>query len=235
MNQEIVTITLFRFKGFKNKFWAFSQMQLAHTQLTNTPGLQFYKLMGSGSEEGFSIYPNFGVYSFMGVWENETFAKDFFDHHPTYQQYNQHSVEKWTVFMQTTMAHGNWSAIQPFQKTTKFDKNKIVAVLTRASIRTKRLIEFWKSVPAVGQMMKDQNGRLFSIGIGELPIVQQATFSLWQNSHQMEQFAYQAKHLEIIKRTRARAWYTEELFARFLPYACEGTWKGSCLLADYKL
>ncbi|MCB0555957.1 MAG: hypothetical protein KDD02_20595, partial [Phaeodactylibacter sp.] len=55
----------------------------------------------------------------------------------------------------------------------------------------------------------------------------QATFSLWENSQFMKQYAYQSpQHQEVIRRTRQLGWYKEELFARFHPYFAEGNWDG---------
>ena len=58
------------------------------------------------------------------------------------------------------------------------------------------------------------------MGIGENPITQQATVSVWEDVESMKKFAYlQAGHREIVQRTRQRGWYSEELFARFVPVA----------------
>jgi hypothetical protein len=51
---QITTCTFFKLETFPNKFWAFSQMQLGHAHFKNIEGLVFYKLLGSGAENGFS-------------------------------------------------------------------------------------------------------------------------------------------------------------------------------------
>ena len=143
-------------------------------------------------------------------------------------------MEQWTVYMRTVMTHGQWDSVEPFQIREKMDENQVVGVITRATIRTKHLWRFWRFVPPVSHSVAKREGLLFSVGIGELPIIQQATFSLWQNSHLMKAYAYQSRfHKEVVRRTRELGWYKEELFARFHPYASEGSWHGQNPLAAY--
>lgn len=102
-----------------------------------------------------------------------------------------------------------------------------VAVLTRASIRIGRLAAFYRSVPAVDELLRRQDGCLASIGMGEWPLARQATFSLWRDAEAADAFAYRtAAHARVIRRVRGHDWYAEELFARFAPYGSEGAWDG---------
>jgi hypothetical protein len=48
---QITTCTFFKLEVL-NKLWAFSQMQLGHAHFKNIEGLVFYKLLGSGAENG---------------------------------------------------------------------------------------------------------------------------------------------------------------------------------------
>ena len=52
-------------------------MQFAHAHLTKAKGLQFYKLMGSGKQDGFNPFPDWSTYSLLMTWENEDHADDF--------------------------------------------------------------------------------------------------------------------------------------------------------------
>ena len=53
-------------------------------------------------------------------------------------------------------------------------------------------------------------------GIGEWPFIQQATISIWDNSKSINEFAYKDKiHSDIVKATRKKKWYKEDLFSRF--------------------
>jgi hypothetical protein len=102
-----------------------------------------------------------------------------------------------------------------------------VAVLTRASIRPSKAIEFWKNVPPVQSQMKKANGLLFSVGVGEMPVLRQATFSVWESEAAMKEFAYSMQeHKEVIRQTRNRNWYSEEMFTRFRPLSWAGTLNG---------
>jgi len=103
---SITTLSLFRFTNLKSKVWAFGQMQFAHSALATVQGLQFYKLMGSGRDLGFSPLPDWGVYALLCVWENEQAANTFFADARIFQQYKDHAAEHWNVFMKPLNTKG---------------------------------------------------------------------------------------------------------------------------------
>lgn len=222
----VTTITFFRYDTLSARWWGFRQMGLAGARLRIVEGLRFFKMLGSGAGNGFSIRPDFGTYGLLGVWDNEAAARRFFGSHPLFREFREQCAGWWTTYMQAAKAHGEWDGQQPFPLTHDYDEKKPVAVITRATIHTRHLWRFWRFVPSVSRSMDDKPGRIFSIGIGELPLVQQATFSLWENSRAMMAYAYRSKeHKEVIRRTRQLGWYKEELFARFHPYLAEGEWE----------
>lgn len=233
---SITTLTLFRFPSLLNKTWAFGQMQFAHSSLRKIAGLNFYKLMGSGRDLGFSPFPDWGVYGLLCVWESEKAAEDFFSNSKIFQRYEAKTSEQWTVYMRPTHSKGLWSGGNPFTASTDLDSaNPLVAVVTRATIKINKLVKFWKYVP-ISQRPIQQGcpGLIYTKGIGEAPLVQMATFSIWENATALKNFAYNSpEHQEAIKKTRQIDWYKEEMFTRFQPYRSVGNWGGENLLAQY--
>lgn len=74
----------------------------------------------------------------------------------------------------------------------------------------------------------------YTKGIGEVPIIQMATFSIWKSKESVSNFAYgSSEHRIAIQKTRELNWYKEELFARFKPYKSTGTWNGKNPLAEF--
>ena len=232
--KQVVTMTFFRYLKPANKWWAFRQMGLAPKQISGAEGLEFFRLLGSGSGNGFSILPDFGAYGLLAAWQHEAGSRQFFSGHTFFQQFRQSCDEILTIFMRTTQVHGRWEGQTPFRVAALSDAGLPLGVLTRATIRPGQLWRFWRSVPQVSRSVENQEGLLFSKGIGELPLVQQATFSLWQNSQLMKDYAYKSRyHKEVVRRTRELGWYKEEMFARFQPYAVEGSWEGRNPLDGY--
>ena len=228
---QITTISFFKYTSLRNKFWGLKMMQFAHKGLVNTEGLSFYRLLGSGKGKGFNPFPDWSVYSLLQVWETEEAAHTFFDSSDLIQQYSERTDELFTLYMKNISAGGTWVGKNPFEKAADLDSTLPIAVITRATIKWNWLIRFWKYVPTSQEPLDGNEGLIYTKGIGEIPIVQMATFSLWKNFEAVKQFAYNSKeHQEAVRRTRKNEWYREELFARFQPYKSVGTWGGKDLL-----
>jgi hypothetical protein len=222
----VVTLSLFRFDTVANKFWAFTGMQLSHRHLSNAEGLSTYKLMGSGSNGGFHLYPNFGVYGFLGVWKDPNSAEKFFSENPKIIEYQSKALNHIRFYLKPLSAHGSWSGSVPFEASSEIP-NGPVAVLTRARIRTRRLSEFWSNVGRTAEAIANAHGCHFSIGVGEWPLIEQATFSIWANIDSVREYAYKGKiHSRVVEKTRKRDWYSEEFFARLSVVRMEGEWPG---------
>ena len=213
-SSQIATVAIYQFS--KNKYWALKQMQLGYRQLSNVHGLQFHKILGTGAGNGFSIYPNLGQYAMLCVWENEQKAIEYFKTHNYQQEYQGKSRQRDIYFLRPVHGHGLWDKGEPFDFQEPIDQNGAWAVITRATISKKRLLEFWRHVPSVSRSIEHRPGLQLSVGIGEWPLIQQATFSVWESLDHMKDYAYKSKlHKEVVTKTRDRNWYSEELFARF--------------------
>jgi hypothetical protein len=220
---QITTLSLFRFTGFKNRYWAFAMMGRGPWLLRGTPGLQFYKLLGSGGGNGFSTRPNFGLYALLGVWENEAAASRFFAGHRVFRGYVQHAAAVQTVYLRATAGHGTWDGFGAFETTGAFDPAAPTAVLTRAAIRWRYIRQFWKHVGPVSRDIEGRPGLRYAVGVGELPFVALATFSLWETGSAMLDYAYRRKrHAGAVRETREKGWFSEELFVRFTVERMEG-------------
>ena len=141
--------------------------------------------------------------------------------------------EPFTIRAAPVRWHGRWGGRDPFAGATPESGTEAGAwaILTRATIRSRRLRAFWGSVEPVAADLDRREGLVWSLGIGEAPIVRQCTFSVWRSLDDLREFAYEGPHRHVIDRTRAEGWYSEELFARLRPYRSEGNWNGENPLA----
>lgn len=222
-----VTVTFFHFQGRSRQWWMLGQMQRAHPHLTKAHGLSFYKLMGSGGGHGFSLWPDWSVYALLSVWEHTEAAQAFFgDPTSYYHAFAHRCQEAYTLFLRPQHVQGQWSGKQPFQTNGALSKGP-VAVLTRARIRWRHVWGFWRFVPGVSDRLQQHPGCLLAKGVGEWPLIQQATFSVWTSEEAMKNYAYgDENHVRVIRETRRRGWYSEEMFARFGVEAAHGQWGG---------
>ncbi len=223
---QITTLTLLKFTSVASRIWAFGMMQFAHAPLAKVNGLEFYRLLGTG-RDGFDPKPDLSTYALLQVWEQEDNANAFFTEATLFEKYKNKSSQHYTLFLKNILARGEWGGSNPFKKSSSLADTPLIAVITRATIKTKFLYRFWKYVPKSQQHLKGNDGLLFTKGVGEVPIKNMATFSIWKDLDSLNRFAYQTSgHVKAIGKTRSLQWYSEELFSRFQPYKSLGTWDG---------
>ncbi len=185
--------------------------------LRRVAGLLWGRILGSGVD--FGLKPDLRRYALLAEWESAAAARTFLAHDPLLARWAARGWTWRTTWLEALQAHGCWDGAEPFRPAPDVAPllpDEPVAVLTRAAIRWPRLWAFWSAVPAASRAANHAEGLRYSAGFGELPLVRQATISVWDSLAQMQAYAYRApEHLAVIKRTRAEGWYAEEMFARF--------------------
>ncbi|NBC95616.1 MAG: spheroidene monooxygenase [Deinococcus-Thermus bacterium] len=216
-----------RFGPAAARLWAFAQMGLARRTLPQVPGIGAWKLCGSGADQGFVPIPNTAVWSILATWPDEATARARVAGHAPFTRWAARAEEAWTVFLAPTSVRGEWAGVQPFPVSAVAGPGP-VAALTRATVRPRAALAFWRRTPDLDRAIRADPNVIFRIGIGEVPLMQQVTFSIWPDTDTMAAFARSpgSRHAEAIRAVREGGWFREELYARFRVLGSAGTWGG---------
>ncbi|MEE2773390.1 MAG: spheroidene monooxygenase [Pseudomonadota bacterium] len=203
-------------------------MGLARFYLSKISDISFYKLFGTGSDDGFTFkinpFTNTGVYAILAVWQNKGIAEEIIHKDRLFRKYRDYSCQNWTIYLDPISVKGVWNGKKPFRCTEASADGRIVA-LTRATIKIRTMMNFWRKVPNVQKMIAADENVLFKIGLGEVPLFNQVTFSIWPDAESMNTFARKnGPHAEAIKAVRRGKWFSEELYARFIICGEHGEW-----------
>lgn len=226
---SVTTISYFRFQSVSARLWAFAQMGLARRKLAKTTGIGFWKLFGTGVGQGFTPLPNTGLWAILATWPDMDTAQQKIENSSIFKSFHRKSIEDFTVYLQPVSCRGLWDKTVPFEVTDPPDGlPKPLAVLTRATLKPTRALRFWQRAPSVSDTIGDNTDVLFKAGMGEVPGVQQVTFSIWPDLQSMSRFAYRSPaHREAIRTVREDGIFKEELYARFAVLGTQGSWCGA--------
>lgn len=212
-------------------------MGLARRQLARVPGIGFWRLCGAGTGEGFTPWPpETGICAILATWPDAATAWRQTEEAEIFGRYAARAAESWTLYLIPVSARGAWSRQQPFAAAEGAPKGGPLAALTRATLRPLKALRFWRHAPAVSLRIGGDPNVIFKIGLGEVPLLNQITFSIWPDTASMAEFARaDGAHARAIRAVRDGGWFREELYARFAVTGSRGCWGGTHPLKDWRL
>lgn len=207
---------------------AMRRMPTGPRALRSLPGVRFAKLLGTGTSRTFTLTSaDLGHWAALTVWHDAESARAA-ENASVFEQWRESSTEEMRITMRPLRSKGQWSRRDPFgENDSDLDWAGPVAALTRARLRPTRMASFWRAVPPVAAELHHSPGNRLALGIGELPVGVQGTFSIWDSARALTDFAYRTPaHLSAVRRTAPEKWYAEELFARLAVTDVTGTYRG---------
>lgn len=226
--KKLAVLFIVRYPGWA-VFFAFISMALFRLPLWLSRNISFWRLLGSGKNGTFDIIPDLKQWAILviipekevnnlvqlneiKILENNILGNFI----TSYISIFCGKVQ--AILLDPHEGHGLWNGKEVFGALPKSGTGwqGPIAVLTRATIRLSKAKSFWKHVDSVASQMATADGFVTSYGIGEIPFIKQATFSVWQSKQAMQDFAYKLPiHKEVVRKTHQEKWYSEDMFVRF--------------------
>jgi len=214
--------------------WGWLRLVAGATPYKDVPGLTMAKVMGSGHGGGFSLRPSATHQGLICTFSHLDLALQFLDG-PLVQAYRSRAREWWSGVLSVQSARGHWDK-QAWQATSpdvlgqaqqdEAQRSAPFAVLTRASIVPTKAMAFWRYAPSAQADLSQAPGCLLAMGLGEAPLVRQCTFSLWQDTAAMLQYAHQGAHQAASAAAYRHQFFSESLFVRMQVLQMAGVWQG---------
>lgn len=201
-------------------------------RLSRVPGLRFWRLLGTGAGDDTAPSADLRRSALFAVWADEASLDRFMREHPITRRW-EHAEEQWHVGLLGAGGHGRWRSTAVLDLIDRGVDTGPLAVITRADVRRHAVGAFGSVGRQVSDEVRNADGLLDVVGIGEAPVGRLGTFSLWRSLDDARRFAAEMPHhRDVVRRARSERWYGEELFARFEPIASSGSWAGRDPLAD---
>lgn len=218
----------------EHQAWAWMRLVQGPGALKDTPGLIFAKVMGSGHEGGFGLRPSATHQGLITIFDHADQARAFLSG-SVVDAYRDRAADIWTGMLEVVSARGQWDG-QAWGETPATQLGayasaandagppRPLAALTRASIRPAKAMGFWRNAPATQAAMQNAKGCTLAMGLGEVPLIRQCTFSLWQDTPSMLAYAHQGAHQAAIQAAYKQDYFSESMFVRMRLLEQQGHW-----------
>jgi spheroidene monooxygenase len=218
----------------QHKGWGWLRLVHGPAGLQQVPGLVFAKVMGSGHQGGFSIRPSATHQGLIAVFDTVASGQAFLQG-PQILAYKERARQLWSGLMCVDSARGAWdgrswgptpaASLGEFEHSLDNTGQGPLAVITRASIRPAKAMNFWRHAPASQADLETAPGCSLAIGLGEAPLLRQCTFSLWQNTPSMLAYAHGGAHQAALEAAYRHNFFAESLFVRMRLLQQQGLWQ----------
>lgn len=208
--------------------WGLQRYVLGAWPLRGTEGLRLVKVLGSGHDGGFGLRPSGSRQGLLCLFDTRSAADAFLHASPLIEEYRQNAREFFCARLRAWSCRGTWSGVTVpvVADPPAPDAAQPLAALTRASIRPRSASAFWKMAPAAQDALERAPGCRLAVGLGEAPLLRQATFTLWDSPASMNAYAREGAHQAAILAAHQQDFFSESMFVRFVPSHIEGRWKG---------
>ncbi len=205
--------------------WAWWCLVRGTQPLRGVPGLGFAKVLGSGAGGGFGLKPSGTHRGLFLVFDTAEHAQAFIDHSPVLAAWRAHARECCVALLRACSSKGSWDGAA-LSVSVDAPVDAPIVALTRASIHARHALAFWRLSPPAEVALQAAAGCELAVGLGEAPLLRQATISLWRNAAAMDAYARSGAHQAAIRSAYGGGYFSESMFVRFVPVRIEGQWQG---------
>lgn len=82
--------------------------------LRSTPGLSFWRLLGSGRGTSMSLGADLRRWALLAVWREERALEEFLKSSPVAARWRREARESWQVRLTPLTSRGRWGGVEPF-------------------------------------------------------------------------------------------------------------------------
>lgn len=206
--------------------WAVGQLVRGPRRWLREPGVRFARVLGSGREGGFGLRPGLDHQGVFLMVDEVADALALVNRSPLVADYRARAERCLVAVLQASSARGRWGGQGMRAIVPPPGAGEPVVALTRASIRASRALRFWRHSPPAETALAAAPGCRLAVGLGEAPVLRQATLSLWDDTAAMNAYARQGAHQQAIEASSREGHFSEWMFVRFVPLLLQGRWPG---------
>ncbi len=205
--------------------WGWNRIAFSRWQPLRVRGLRWMKTLGSGRGGGFGLMPSPSHQGLFCLFDDDDCASEFIASASLVERYRQSSDDCLLLTLRPSSSRGSWDGMS-INPGPPLPADAPLAALTRASVRPLAAASFWRHAPLSQAGLKNAQGCELAVGLGEAPLLRQATFSLWRDTAAMDAYARSGAHQQAIRAAWQQQFFSESMFVRFAPLSLKGRWQG---------